>query len=150
MYSSEALVSMADGSFKNINNIKVGDAIYNKFMKPVSVSRVHSSANAPVVEVQFNNGTGIFYAIPASQVFVHHAQTDKSHNLQYDTISNARTEGARLKSTMKFLSPQSDVSFTTYNDSDTTLTKTVYCLHTLDGSKTYFVNKTIVCCCSEN
>lgn len=149
MYSAETLISMADGTFKTINNIRVGDKVYNKLFKPVEVSRVHSSDNTPVVEVQLNNGTGVFYTSPESKIFCHHVHNDGSHHTEYCSISDAHLEGAKLKNSLKILSPESDVIFTTYDDSNVSLTKTTYCIHTLESSRTFLVNKIIACCCPE-
>lgn len=149
MYSAETLISMSDGTFKNINNIRVGDKIYNKLYKPVIVSRIHKTDNAPVVEVQLNNGTGVFYTSPTSKIFCHHVHNDGRHHTEYCSISDAHSEGAKLKNSIKILSPESDVTFTTYNDSNQSLTKTTYCIHTLESSRTFFINKIIACTCNE-
>lgn len=147
MYSAETLITMADGTFKNINNVQVGDIIYNKLLRPVEISRIHSQTNTPVVEVQLNNGTGVFYTSPNSKIFCHHVANDGSQHTEYCSISQAHGEGAKLKSSMKILSPESDVTYTTYDDSNVSLTKTTYCLHTLDSTRSFFANKIIACCC---
>jgi hypothetical protein len=149
MYSAEALISMANGSFKNINNVRVGDKIYNKLSRPVNVTRIHKIDNAPVVEIQLNNGTGVFYSSPSSKIFCHHVHIDGKHHTEYCSIASAYTDGAKLKNSLKILSPNSDVIFTTYDDSNTSLTKTVYCIHTIDSSRSFFVNKVIACCCPD-
>lgn len=145
MYSAESLITMADGSVQHINTIRAGDKILNKLYKPVAVSRLHTVLNATVAEVQLNNGTGVFYTTPTSQVFCHHVHNDGTHVTEYSTIADAYHEGASLKSSVKVYSPESDVSFITFNEAISD-TKTVYCLHTLESSRTYLLNGMIACC----
>ena len=149
MYSAETLISMVDGTFKNINNIRVGDKIYNKLFKPVSVSRIHLQENTPVAEIQLNNGTGVFFISPTTKVFSHCSRIDGSQCAEYCTIADTHAEGGKLKNSIKILSPESDVVFTTFNNSNVSLTKTTYCIHTLDPTRTFFANKIIACCCNE-
>lgn len=148
MYSAESLITMADGTFQHINTLKIGDIIYNKLFKPVVITRLHIETEVPVVEIQLNNGTGVFYTHPTTKVLCHHVHDDGTQHTEYCAISSANADGAKLKNSMKIFSPESDVTFTTYNDNDTntSLTKTLYCLHTLDSSRTFLVNKIITCC----
>jgi hypothetical protein len=146
MYSKETVIYMADGTYKNIDNIRVGDKIYNKLLRPVIISRITKTDNTPVVEIQLNNGTGVFYASPSSKVCCHVRNPDGRNKVEYCSISTVYSEDGKLKNSMKILSNESDVNFTTYDDSNHSLTKTTYSIYTLDSTNSFFINNIISCC----
>ena len=83
---------------------------------------------------------------PNTKFLCHHIQ-DNEHTSHFDTISNVHTDGGYLKNSLKFFSPESDVSISNYDASNVSLTKTVYCIETLgDSTNSYIVNGVIVSC----
>lgn len=140
MFSREALVYMANGTHKQIDEIKPGDYIMNKLYASTKVLRIHKLANHPAVEVQLNNGTGTFFCPSNVIVYSHHTTPDGKHRMEYTSISDVHTNGSKLKSSIKSFSPNSDVDITTYNDTDTNLKKDLYCLHLIDTTGSYIIN----------
>lgn len=149
MFSAEATVSMADGTQKHINNIKINDVILNKLNLPIKVNRIVVSVGHISVGVQLNNGTGVFYCDPDVKVLCHNVASDGSSMSNFNTISSVHTYSgisSKLKSSSKVFSPESDVSITTYDDPTPSYTKDLYCVFTSDSSQTFHVNKVIVSC----
>lgn len=149
MFSEEAIVNMADGTFKQINNIKVNDVILNKFNLPVTVHQVHEYLASTSVGIQLNNGTGVFYCNPNAKVLCHNTNQNGNSIVSFNTISsvhNYNGASSKLKSSSKVFSPGSDVSITTYDDPTPPHIKDLYCIHTSDSSQTFFINKIITSC----
>ena len=144
MFSAETLITMADGTVKHINLIQQNDFILNKLRKPVQVKRINKIPNAQVVEVQLNNGTGAFFCTPNSIVYCHHTTNDGSHRTQHCSISDAASDDAKLKNSISLFSPESDVSITSFNDSNPDLKKDVYSLYAIDETKSFFANGIII------
>jgi hypothetical protein len=146
MFSEETLIEMADGKLKHINTIKPGDLIINKLRNPIRVRKLEVFPNTLVVAVQLNNGTGVFYTAPNTKFLCHHI-IENQHVSHFDTIQNIHTDGGYLKSSMKFFSPESDVSISNYDSSNATLTKTVYCIEPIgDSTNSYIINGVIANC----
>ena len=143
MFSSESIIKMGNGTLKNINNVRRGEFIMNKMNKPVRIDNITQS-NMNVVVVQLNNGTGIFYVSPNAKFLSHKVNNDGSHLLEKCSISEINTNGCMLKSSLKLFSANSNVSLTTYDNSDPNLTKMCYNITTLDNTNSFFVNGVIV------
>lgn len=146
MFSAEALVTMADGTTKHINTIRAGDLILNKLRTPIKVRSITVEHDAHVVVVQLNNGSGIFYTSPNTKFLCHHIDSNQ-HTSHFDTIHNIHIDGGYLKNNLRFFSPESDISISSYDDSNVSLTKTVYCIEALnDSTSSYIINGVIVQC----
>lgn len=143
MFSAETLITMANGTIKNINSIKPNEFILNKLRKPVQVKRINKTENTQVVEVQLNNGTGTFFCAPNTIFYCHHTTPQGAHTTQYCTISDAHSEEAKLKNSINLFSPDTDVSITSYDDSNHDLKKDTYTLYAIDESKSFFANGVI-------
>jgi hypothetical protein len=143
MFSQEALVYMADGSKRNINSLRVGEMILNKFRNPVKVNRVIKKDNVPAIAVQLDNGTGLFYTTIDTLVLCHYG-TDGSYVSKFDTIEEVHLRNGQLKNSIKVFSPESDVEISNYDTSNSTLTKTMYNIQTIDSTNSYFMNGVIV------
>jgi hypothetical protein len=147
MFSAEAIVSMADGTKKHINNLSNGDLILNKLNRPVKVRSVTIEENIHVVAVQLNNGSGIFYVAPNTKFLCHHIDNTNHHINHFDTIQNINVDHGHVKSNIKMFSPESDISISSYDDSNVSLQKTVYCIQSLnDSTSSYIINGIIVQC----
>lgn len=147
MFSEEAMIKMANGSQKNIDDIRVNDLILNKLNQPVIVNRVHKYTARESVGIQLNNGTGVFYCDPNVRVLCHNIGLNGNSTSDFINISDVHTYSgisSKLKSSMKMFSPESDVSITTYDDPVSPHIKDLYCIHTSDSSQTFYVNKIIV------
>lgn len=145
MFSSESVVKMSNGTFKNINNVNRGEFIMNKMNKPVRVDSI-TSKELHAVGIQLSNGSNVFYATPDSKFMSHTLNNDGSHSLEKSTIFQIHTKGCMLKNSLKLFSNETNVTLSTYDDSDPTLTKTLYSISTLDNTLSYFVNGVIVFC----
>ena len=144
MISTEGLVWMSDGTKKSISLVIVGDIILNKMYLPVTVTRIHNYPAHLAVGVTLDNGTSKFYTYTECKFFCHITNENNSHVSGFDTIANIVATNGKLKSDSKIFSPQSDVTITNYDNSDTGLTKTLYCLHTNDQSQSFIMNGIIV------
>lgn len=140
-FSTEAMVSMANGIPKNINLVIPGDYILNRLSKVVKVKTISNvnftSANA----IQLDNSTALFYTLPTTKFLKHQIHEDNRHTSNYDTIFNIYTEDSKLKKNMKIFAYDSDVDITSYND--TPVTKTLYTFSTIDSAQSCFINGVI-------
>lgn len=141
MFSEDALISMANGTFKPISSIVKGDGILNKFKETTRVLNVNTYNNKECVRVQLNNGTNSFYTSPDSIVFCYYRTPDTTLKSEYCHISHVHEVNGFIKSDLKIFSPDSDVSIESYVTSEPT---TLYSLYTSDNSQSYLVNKIIV------
>ena len=149
MFSSDTIVSMANGTFKNINHITVNDMILDKLNTSVRVVRTSVHPEHICVGIQLNNGTGVFYCDPNVKFLCHNILNNGNVVSQYSSISSINEFSgisSKLKSSSKVFSNQSDVSITTYNDPTDHIKKDLYCLYTNDGTQTFYVNKVITMC----
>lgn len=143
MFSPESIITMGNGTMKNINNVKRGEFIMNKMSKPVRIDNITNS-DMNVVVIQLNNGSGVFYASPNAEFLSHKINTNGSHLLEKCSINEINTNRCMLKSSLKLFSTDSDISLTTYDNSDPNLTKMCYTITTLDNTNSFFVNGVIV------
>ena len=139
MFSREALVSMADGTFKPINTIIKGDVILNKFYQRCNVLDINVHQDKKCVLLQLNNGTTPFHSSPNSVVLCHYKCANALKS-SYCPLSEAYTNNSILKSNLRLFSPDSDVLVEKYQDAEN---QTLYSLHTSDNSQSYLINKII-------
>ena len=144
MFNEAAMVSMSNGQKKNINLIRPGEYILNKFKHPTKVIRIHQVKDQNVIEIQLDNGTNKFSMTPDTRVFSHFSTQDGVHSTSYCSISTAHEKDGFLKKSIRPFSPESDVKITSYTES--AITEDVYCLHTSDSSQSFMVNDIIVLC----
>lgn len=141
MFSEEALISMANGTFKPIKSIVRGDLILNKFGKKTSVLALKEHQNESTIRIQLDNGTGTFYMSPNTIVLGYYRTPELTLKSEYAMISQIKENGGFLKSDLKIFSPDSDVKIEVY---DIGQAQTLYSLTTSDNSKSYKVNKVII------
>jgi hypothetical protein len=60
-FSGDSQILLANGSYKNISQIKSGDLVLNMRNKPVKVTKVHQCAKASMMEVRYQNWYTPFY-----------------------------------------------------------------------------------------
>lgn len=141
MFSEEALISMANGSFKPINQLVRGELIINKFGKRTTVLQLKTHEKEESMRIQLDNGTGTFYISPNTIVLGYYRTPELTLKSEYCTISHLHQNKGYLKSGLKLFSPESDVQIESYISSEP---RTLYSLITSDNSKSYKVNKIIV------
>jgi hypothetical protein len=121
MFSAETLVNMSDGTKKHINLITVGNIVMNKLLKPVKVSRVHTLTNQQIVSILLDNGTSLFHCAPTTKFLSHTLNVDSSHSTGFLPITTIHSNRSLLKKSNKLLSTESDVSISTYDDTNNIL-----------------------------
>lgn len=141
MYSEEALVSMANGTFKPIKSIVRGDLIQNKFGKKTTVLSLKEHQNEQSIRIQLDNGTGTFHVSPNAIVLGYYRTPELTLKSEYLAISQVKEHNGFLKSDLKLFSPDSDVRIEIYDNAEP---RTLYSLTTSDNSKSYKINKIIV------
>ena len=139
MFSKDALVSMADGTFKPISSIIKGDVILNKFYQKCNVLEINTHQNEKCQLIQLNNGTTSFHSSPNSIILCYY-KTPNALKSEYCKLSNAYINNSILKSNLRLFSPDSDVIIEKYIDVEN---QTLYSLRTSDNSQSYLINKII-------
>ena len=139
MFSKEALIYMADGTYKSVSEVKTGEYIMNKLYAPTKVIRAHKLLNKNVIEIQLHNGTKPFFCSPEIIVYCHHTTLDGKHHTEYTSLNEVYSNNSKLKSSIKPFSPNTDVDILTYN-TNPELTKDLYCIHTIDPTGSFIVN----------
>jgi len=140
MFSKEALIYMANGTYKSVSEVKTGEYIMNKLYAPTKVIRVHKLINKNVIEMQLHNGTKPFFCSPEIIVYCHHTTPDGKHHTEYTCLNEVYANKSKLKSSIKPFSPNTDVDILTYNNTNPELTKDLYCIHTIDPTGSFIVN----------
>ena len=142
MFSANALVLMANGSKKQLSTIRRGDIVLNKLRQPMRVMRIHTFPNSPAVKITLDNGTPEFSCGLSAQVYARYINDQGIHTVEFMSIEDAHAKNAKLKSTIKMFSPESDVSILSYTPEPENIT--LYSLELNDVTRSYFVNDTIV------
>jgi hypothetical protein len=142
MFSQDSLVSMANGTFKPINEIQRGDVILNKFKRQVRVLKINVHENKTAIRIQFNNGTNTCHVSPDTIVFCYYRLPDNSLKSEYCKISKVHDNNGYLKSDLKIFSPDSDIGLESYVQDEQT--HTLYSLQTYETSQSYIINHAIV------
>jgi len=144
MFSKDALVYMADGTYKSIDQIKQGEYIMNKLYSPTKVIRVHKLLNQSVVHIQLDNNTTSFFCSPNIIVYSHHTTSHGKHHTEYTSLQDVYYNKSKLKNSIKPFSPNTDVDILLYDDTNLELKKDLYCIHTIDSTSSFIINGIIV------
>lgn len=145
MFSEESKVSMGNGSFKNISELRQGDYILNKFNDPVKVYSIQKINQQQVLRIELNNGTEPFYTTPDT-LFLCSFNNENQFVSKYLNIREIKNLNAKLKISLKIFSNETNVNCNgNDNDNNDILIKNVYKLTTLDQDNTesYFINGVI-------
>jgi hypothetical protein len=145
MFSEETMITMADGSKKNINLLKRGQLILNKNNKMIKVLEVVSYPNRPVVGIQLDNETGVFFTCPNTTVYCSYQNNNRT-TADYIPFHQVNDKNAILKKSLKMFDPLSNVNIVTYDNTDINLVKTVYKLITIDNGTSYYANGILTNC----
>jgi hypothetical protein len=139
MFSEESMISMGDGSFKKISELRQFDFIYNKLKNPVKINTIIKVLQQPVLKVQLNESS--FHTTPDTQFLcVYH--TEQGLVSKYLDIISIKNINGKLKSSLKIFSNEPNVEIISVTND----TKDVYKLTTLDSETSYFVNGVIMRC----
>ena len=139
MFSEESIISMGDGSFKSISELRHLDFIYNKLKNPVKINTIIKVLQQPVLKVELNNT--FFYTTP-NTLFLCVYHTEQGFVSKYLDIISIKNVNGKLKTSLKIFSNEPNVEIiSVIND-----TKDVYALTTLDSETSFFVNGVIVKC----
>lgn len=141
MFSEDSMISMGDGSFKKISELRQFDFIYNKLKNPVKINTIQKILQRSVLKVQLNNNT-FFYTIPET-LFLCVYHTEQGLISKYLDIISIKNLDGKLKSSLKIFSNEPNIEIISVT---TDYTKDVYTLTTLDSETSYFVNGVIVKC----
>ena len=145
MFSEETMITMADGTKKNINLLTRGQLILNKNNKMIKVLEVVSYPNRPVVGIQLDNETGVFFACPNTKVYCSYQNNNRTV-ADYIPLHQVNDNNAILKNSLKMFDPSSNVNIVTYDNTDENLTKTLYKLITIDSGTSYYANGILTNC----
>lgn len=132
MFSEEAMVNMADGTFKSISLIKPRDYIFNKLKNPIKVDRIIKTSQQIVQKIHLDNGTDPFY-ITSDTLFLC-IYNNGSFTSEYANIETIQKFNGKLKSSLKIFSKESDTTILEYNTD--LIRKDVYTLELLDPDNT--------------
>ena len=140
MFSEESLISMGNGSFKSISELRQYDFIYNKFKNPVKINTIEKVFQQNVLKVILSNT--FFYTTPET-LFLCVYNTENGFVSKYLDIISIQSVNGKLKSSLKIFSNESDTEIINVIDN---YIKDVYKLTTLDSDTNYFVNGIITKC----
>jgi hypothetical protein len=139
MFSEESIISMGDGSFKSISELRHLDFIYNKLKNPVKINTIIKVLQQPVLKVELNNT--FFYTTP-NTLFLCVYHTEQGFVSKYLDIISIKNVNGKLKTSLKIFSNEPNVEIISVTND----TKDVYALTTLDSETSFFVNGVIVKC----
>jgi hypothetical protein len=137
MFSEETMISMGDGSFKKISELRQFDFIYNKLKNPVKINTIRKFLQQPVLKVQLSESS--FYTTP-NTLFLCVYYTEQGLVSKYLDIISIKNINGKLKSSLKIFSNEPNVEIISVTND----TKDVYTLTTLDSETSFFVNGVIV------
>jgi hypothetical protein len=139
MFSEEAMISIGDGSFKKISELRQFDFIYNKLKNPVKINTIRKFLQQPVLKVQLSESS--FYTTPDT-LFLCVYHTEQGLVSKYLDIISIKNVSGELKNSLKIFSNEPNVEIISVTND----TKDVYELTTLDSETSFFVNGVIVRC----
>ena len=122
-------MTMSDGTRKNINKIAPGSYIVDKFGKSLKVRRVNVYPSQVCVQLQLDNGTGIFYA--SSDVLVNSTSPGNT-TVAKKTFKEIYNEDYRIKMCKKTYSDKNGTRIILFNESETP--RTLYSLDVSGGN----------------
>jgi hypothetical protein len=146
MYSSESQVLLSNGQLVSITSLRPSSMILNHLDQVVRVERIEEYTNQTgAYGIQFNNGTGVFYAIPSNKVYATFVNaTTGHHTARWASYSEVLENDGKIKGSNKIFSPNSDILITNYNTTGSS--KTLYCIYTRDKYHSFYVNGAITYC----
>lgn len=142
MFSGDVLVRLANGSKKQISQLKRTDKVLNKLNRPVGVRRIHTFPNSTAVKISLDNGTPDFICSPSTLVYARYINEQGIHTVEFMSIEEVHAKNGKIKSTLRMFSPESDVSILSYTPEPEPMT--LYALELVDTTRSYFVNDMIV------
>lgn len=137
---------MSNGELVNIDTLKPSNTILNHLNQSVIIDRVEQYTNhSGAYGIQFNNGTGVFYATPLDKVYATFVNSSTGyHTAKWATYNDVVKYNGNIKGSSKTFSPDSDITITNYNTTGST--KTLYCIYTVDKFHSFYVNGAISSC----
>ena len=133
MFSEDSIISMGDGSFKNISELRQFDFIYNKLKNPVKINTIQKILQENVLKVQLRNT--FFYTTPDT-LFLCVYHTEKGLVSKYLDIISIKSLNGKLKKSLKIFSNELNIEIISVTND----IKDVYTLTTLDSETSFFVN----------
>lgn len=87
-FSANSRVLLADGSYKNISEIAVGDKVLNKDSQVVNVTAVEKGPKTNLIQVQYQNWYAPLYCTGDAQIWGKNRDAEKFEWLNASEISN--------------------------------------------------------------
>ena len=139
-FGTEASVLMSDGTTVGINNVRVGDYVMNKHLKPVRVNANYKQINQNCISFRRGGSGTTIYCTPTQKFAAYYPTTGSIVN-DYLTASQMNTKGAVFKNTSMIFGTQNNVALTNY--SGTVVSKDVWSLDVGGITKSFIVNTVI-------
>lgn len=140
-FSGNVLVKMADGTQKQIQDIKADDNILDMNMRPSRVIKKNIETKQ-VVKIQIENFAEC--KVTPTQEFFCFWKDGTQSKYGYRTLNASNYNQLSLKSTSNIFTNANLKTIVAFDDSDINLTDQVYSLKTNSNTQTYFVNNIIV------
>lgn len=86
-YSEDTRVLMANGIYKNINRIEIGEYVINKYGKPVKVLNVMNQGKKQVMKINTNNWHKDFFVTPDHKYWIGDLSTTSYNTIQSSGIA---------------------------------------------------------------
>lgn len=141
MFSEESMISMGDGSFKNISKLREFDFIYNKLKNPVKINTIIKVLQQQVLKVILSDST--FFYTTYNTLFLCVYQKENGFVSKYLDIISIKNLDAKLKKSLKIFNNETNIGIINVNIG---FVKDVYKLTTLDEETSYFINGVITKC----
>lgn len=137
-FSQEATVKMADGSWKNINLIKVGDYVLTKHGSSVRVMANYKQTAQDCVSFERGGSVTTIYCTPDQKFESCYTTTGNKFVHGYFTPAQIDARDAYLKNSKHIFGTENNVAFNNYNG--TVVSKDVWSLDVSDSTKSFLVN----------
>lgn len=86
-YSEDTKVLMANGTYKNINKIEIGEYVINKYGKPVKVLNVINQGKKQVMKINTNNWHKDIFVTPDHKYWIGDLSTTSFNTIQSSDIA---------------------------------------------------------------
>jgi hypothetical protein len=139
-FGTEASVLMSDGSSVRIDNVRVGDYVMNKHMKPVRVNANYKQLSQNCTSFKRGGSDTTIYCTP-TQKFAGYYETSGHLVSGYFTSEQMNTRGGIFKNTSIIFGTQNNVLFSNYSDS--VVTMDVWSLDVGGITKSFIMNTII-------
>jgi hypothetical protein len=140
-FSAEVSISMADGTTKTINNVRVGDYIQNKHGKPVRVNANYKQVGEDCVSFEVDGDATTLYCTPDQKFLAYCTHTGGNMMCDYLTLADMDECGAVFKNSKIIFSTTNNVAVNNYNASTTS--KDVWSIDISGRTKSFVVNTVI-------